>query len=125
MAKRSLTRIARLRYWREADAQIIVESWRSSGDSQARFAQRYKIKVERLRRWAARLSRESAVDSRDAPPAMAGFHPVRVIGAEVVGHGYGVEIDLTDAEQAMFDHSASAVRGLTETLVDMGQLRAG
>jgi malate dehydrogenase len=34
-----------------------------------------------------------------------------------------VEIGLTDEEQAMFDHSASAVQGLVEKLVEMDALR--
>jgi malate dehydrogenase len=34
-----------------------------------------------------------------------------------------VEIGLTAEEQAMFDNSASAVRGLVEKLVEMGALR--
>ena len=34
-----------------------------------------------------------------------------------------VEIGLTDEEQAMFEHSASAVQGLVEKLVEMDALR--
>jgi malate dehydrogenase len=34
-----------------------------------------------------------------------------------------VEIGLTDEEQAQFAHSAEAVQGLVDTLVEMGELR--
>ena len=34
-----------------------------------------------------------------------------------------VEIGLTAEEQAMFDHSADAVQGLVDKLVEMGALR--
>ena len=60
----------RKRYWREADAQVVIESWRSSGESLARFARRSGVDEQRLRRWAALL----APRGREA----VRFHPVRV-----------------------------------------------
>lgn len=59
------------RYWREADARVVIAAWRSSGESLAGFARRTGVDKQRLRRWAARLG----PGRRDA----VRFHPVRVM----------------------------------------------
>jgi transposase len=77
--------VAAKRYWREADARIVVGAWRASGLTQAAFARRHGIHDRRLARWSARLGRPSAARMR--------FHPVRVAMAESGSTG-GLAIEL-------------------------------
>jgi hypothetical protein len=67
----SLAAVGRLRYWREADARVVVAAWRRSGQSRAAFATQHRLAVRRLARWVARLGRSS--------PGRVRFHPVRVV----------------------------------------------
>ncbi len=66
-----LRRIARRRYWREADARRVVDAWRQSEASAAAFARRYQLDPQRILRWAKDLD----------GPALSGvrFHSVRVV----------------------------------------------
>lgn len=75
--KQAFERAVRSRYWREADAKIVVKAWRASGASLAEFARRTRVNEQRLTRWAARL---------EAPARQAvRFHPVRVSDREPEG----------------------------------------
>jgi hypothetical protein len=73
MARRKdaeVVRVAALRYWRSADARVVVDAWRRSGEGLRAFAERYEIHPRRLRRWAREF--EEAVEP-------VRFHPVRVV----------------------------------------------
>ena len=60
-------------YWREADARIVVEAWRASGEPMAAFCRRYDLRTNRLSRWLKRLEG----DGRETTAAIS-FLPVRV-----------------------------------------------
>ena len=68
--KDDLTERAGRLYWHEADAQVIIEAWRHSGEPVAAFARRLGVDPRRVSRWAGRLS--------TSEPAPMHFHPVRV-----------------------------------------------
>jgi hypothetical protein len=59
---------ARSRYWREAEARVVVEAWRRSGETLVGFCRANGVASARVSRWLARL---------DRPPAVP-FHPVRL-----------------------------------------------
>jgi len=75
-SSRELRRVAGLKYWREADAQIVVDAWKDSRESVGCFARRWKLTPSRVDRWARRLICEPAPE-----PAEMVLHPVRVIEA--------------------------------------------
>ena len=66
-------RVAALRYWRAADARVVVEAWKRSGETCSEFASRYGIHPQRLRRWAEEL---------EARGESLNFHPVRLVQGE-------------------------------------------
>ena len=68
--KDRIVQVARRAYWREADARVIVNAWRESDETLARFAQCHGVHRGRLSRWASRLEQAEPVPMR--------FHPVRV-----------------------------------------------
>lgn len=68
-----LRRIARRRYWREADARRVVDAWRQSEASAAAFARRYQLDPQRILRWAKDL------DGPGSQPSAVRFHPVRLV----------------------------------------------
>ena len=68
--KERIAEVARRAYWREADARMIVDAWRESEETLARFAQLHGVHRGRLSRWALRLG--------SAEPVPVRFHPVRV-----------------------------------------------
>jgi len=68
-ATRALAGLMANRYWRAADAERVLESWRSSGQSGAAFAREHGLSRARLLRWRDRLKAA-------ASPV---FHPVRVV----------------------------------------------
>lgn len=67
--------LARGGYWGEAEARVVVEAWRRSGETLSCFTRRHGVKYERLRRWAGRLE-------GSAEPEPVRLHPVRVVGRE-------------------------------------------
>jgi hypothetical protein len=91
-------------YWREADARVWVDAWRESGQTRADFARTHGIKVERLSRWARRLSiRAEAQDS-------AAFHPVRVRLPQAMREGdERIELELADGCRIRLPHGFDAV----------------
>jgi hypothetical protein len=73
-------------YWREADARVIVEAWRQSGETGAAFARRVGVHPRRLWWWASRLRRLEVTAMR--------FHPVRVASADTSRREGWIELDL-------------------------------
>jgi hypothetical protein len=72
MAKRSeVAQAAESRYWREAEARVLVEAWRRSGETLTRFARRHGVQRRRLARWVDRLE--------GAPGKAVRFHRVRLV----------------------------------------------
>lgn len=69
----AVARVAERRYWRAADARIVVEAWRASGEGLGAFSERYGIHPRRVSRWAGQLGSE-------AEEAVV-FHPVRLVAA--------------------------------------------
>lgn len=83
----AVARVAGRRYWRAADARIVVDAWRRSGEGLGAFARRHGINRRRLGRWAGQLGAktEEAVV----------FHPVRLVtAARAAGPGEPIEIVL-------------------------------
>lgn len=68
----AVVRAARRVYWREADARVVVNAWRDSGDTLASFCRRYGVKRARVARWAKEMAVAEAVR----------FHPVAVVPPE-------------------------------------------
>lgn len=75
---RSIRRIIEKVYWREADARLVLESWRESGESLRAFARRHGVQRARLSRWRARLDSSTDVASEHAAPVA--FRAVRLTG---------------------------------------------
>ena len=63
------------RYWNQADAAVVVDAWRESGESLTGFARRWSVSARRLGRWAARLEKETTASTAVA----VRFHPVQVV----------------------------------------------
>jgi hypothetical protein len=58
MAKERDSRVAQVaarRYWRDEDAQIVIDAWRQSGLSLVEFARTYGLQAKRLGRWTKRV----------------------------------------------------------------------
>jgi hypothetical protein len=60
-------------YWRSAEARVVVEGWRRSGEPLWRFAKRHGVDPRRIARWASRLR------SSGSAAAAVEFHPVRLV----------------------------------------------
>ena len=73
------------RYWREAEARMVVEAWRASGESLAGFARRHGVGSQRIAWWARRID--------GGTPAPVRFHPVRLANLDG-GSGAAIEIHL-------------------------------
>ena len=84
----SVRRIARRGYWREADARVVVDAWRQSGDSLAEFGRRYGVRSRRIAWWAARLP--------EAGPVEFDFHPVKLTGELGRSQDEKLEVELRD-----------------------------
>lgn len=68
-AEREVERVAAKRYWRERDAQVIVDACRASGEATATFAERIGVEARRIERWSRRLAGQ-----------VEGFYSVTVVG---------------------------------------------
>lgn len=88
MARRpDIGRVAAGRYWREADARVIIAAWQDSGETLSAFARQHGIEPRRMARWRTRLRR--------AAPAAVRFHPVQVAAESGVRQdGSTIEIEL-------------------------------
>ena len=76
--------IAVKRYWREADARVVVDAWRASGAPLVSFCRRHRVKPERVARWARRLQQEQEVQ----------FHPVELVSEGPVPGVGALEVEL-------------------------------
>ena len=75
MSRRSeVAQVSRQRYWRKAEARVMVEAWRGGGETLSEFAARYGVDPRRIARWASRL--------HTPRPEAVRFHPVRLVGVE-------------------------------------------
>lgn len=86
----AVRQVAESRYWREADARVMVEAWQRSGDSLAVFARRYRVDRKRITRWASRLTR--------SPRRGVRFHPVQVVATAAGGSGSRAAIEVVLAD---------------------------
>ena len=85
--KADVRQVADRRYWREADARVLVEAWRSSGETLSGFARRHGVEPRRLARWVSRLPRVGEGSLR--------FHPVRLVESPLGTGGWApIEIQL-------------------------------
>jgi nuclear transport factor 2 (NTF2) superfamily protein len=76
--------VAARRYWREPEARLLVEAWRSSGERLTEFARRHDFEPKRLARWVRCLE----TDNRGV-----GFHAVRLVQRRPEPEG-PIEIEL-------------------------------
>lgn len=83
--KGSVAEVAVRRYWREAEARVIVDAWRNSGESLSGFARRHRVDPRRVARWAGQVD--------GSEPAPVRFHPVRLADHDG-GAGAAIEIQL-------------------------------
>jgi hypothetical protein len=83
--KAGIAEVAVRRYWREAEARVMVEAWRNSGESLSEFARRHGVDPRRVARWAWRVE--------GSEPAPVRFHPVRLADHDG-GGGSAIEIHL-------------------------------
>lgn len=91
MAKNAgVAEVAVRRYWREAEARVMVEAWRHSGESLAGFARRHGVAPRRVARWAGRVEGRA--------PALVRFHPVRLAHHDG-GGGAVIEIHLVGGQR--------------------------
>jgi hypothetical protein len=74
--------VAQRRYWREAEARVVVQAWRSSGEGLARFARRHDLRPNRLGWWVRRLGSQGQVH----------FHAVRLVQQQPDSDG-SIEIE--------------------------------
>ena len=68
-SRTALAKALRSRYWRRADAEIVLAAWSASRESARAFARRRGLSPERLLRWKQRL----------AAPELPHFHPVEIV----------------------------------------------
>ena len=75
------------RRWNEADAQVVIEAWRSSGESLVAFCRHHKLTAQRVARWARRLDGDSIQ-----------FHPVELVRPAGQASAVSLEVELTGGE---------------------------
>jgi len=114
MAKEAVVQqVAERRYWREGEARVVVEAWRSSGEKLAEFARRHGVEPRRLARWVRRLEGAGGGGLR--------FHPVRVVErAPENGSGAPIEIHLTGGHRVRVPHAFQA-EDLRRVLAVLGE----
>jgi len=93
--KPGIRRVAKRRYWKEADARVMVEAWRRSDEPLSEFAIDHGVVPRRLSRWVNRLE---GVAAGSGPVR---FHQVRVVQtpAEHGPRAASIEIELTSGER--------------------------
>ncbi len=86
----------------------MVEAWRASGEPAAVFARRHGVQSNRIKYWAARVSRA------DEPPPKLALVPATVVSAELTAviRAGDVTIELSNATP---EHIAAIVRTLART----------
>ena len=88
--------------WREADARVLIEAWRESGQTLTAFARRCNVHPERLGRWHRLL--------RTEPRGPVRFHPVRVreVQPQRAESGDRIELVLLDGRSIRVPHGFDA-----------------
>jgi hypothetical protein len=120
MASRAdVCRVAERPYWREAEARVLVEAWRGSGEVLARFARRHGVDPRRLARWVSRLERGTDKEVR--------FHPVRLLEKRAEpqrsGSGARIEIELVHGQRVCVPRGFEA-EDLRRVLMVLGEVAA-
>jgi hypothetical protein len=94
----AVLRIAGRQRWGEDDAKVVVEAWRRSGESLSHFAGRYRLRGERIGRWASRIEKPEGNG--------LSFHRVRLVEAQDRWHqgGEKIEVVLTDGRLVRVPH---------------------
>lgn len=116
MARRvGVRQVAERGYWREPEARVVVEAWRSSGETLARFARRHGVERRRLSRWVGRLERVGKA---------LRFHPVRLVkgrpDSESGGSGGPIEIELAEGRRVRVSRGFAA-EDLRRVLAVLGE----
>lgn len=62
------------RYWSAAQGRAVIEAWRRSGETAPVFARRHRLRANRIKYWAERLSR-----AEEPTPAVS-LVPATVVG---------------------------------------------
>jgi transposase-like protein len=90
------------RRWRAADARVLIEAWRQSGQTLTAFAQSHDVHPERLGRWHRLLRTELQAPVR--------FHPVQVrqIQPQRAEPGERIELVLLDGRSIRVPHGFDA-----------------
>lgn len=87
----------RKRYWRERDAGLVVEAWRTSGQGLESFARAHGIGARRVSRWARRLGGEArSVDAAPSSSRTLHFHPVELVRSNRRVGDAAIEVVLAD-----------------------------
>lgn len=111
-----LRQVAERRYWREAEARVLVEAWRRSGETLTGFARRHGVKRRRLIRWVGRL--------RGAVGEALRFHPVRLVNRrpdrESDGSPAPIEIELAEGQRVRVSRGFAA-EDLRRVLAVLGE----
>lgn len=89
----ALRRVSRRRYWREDDARVVVDGWRTSGETLKAFCRRNGLKQGRVQRWSRRL--ESKTEQH---PEELKFHPVDVVESHSRSAERDLEVELGGGE---------------------------
>lgn len=74
--------------WTEADARIVLDHWRQSGDSLAEFARKRGVSAARVYWWRKRLGGD------ERSTALISLVPARVTGEVRSSIGFGVVVRL-------------------------------
>ena len=85
-AKKQWKRLAGKRRWTEAEARVVVDAWRASGQRVQTFAREHGVGAWRLRYWAPRL--ETGSGSRKSTPASKATAQLRLVPAVITGAGH-------------------------------------
>jgi hypothetical protein len=98
----AIAEAAARRPWREADARVLIEAWRHSGQTLTAFARSYDVHPERLARWQRLLRAE--------PQGPLRFHPVRVqqVQPRLAESGDRIELVLRDGRSIQVPHGFDA-----------------
>lgn len=111
--------VAERPYWREAEARVVVEAWRGSGEMLAVFAGRHGVEPRRLARWVRRLELGAEGGVR--------FHPVRLLEppaeAKRSGSGAPIEIELAHGRRVRVPRGFEAEE-LRRVLLVLGEVAA-
>ena len=96
-SKAAVQQVAGRVYWREADARVVVDAWRESGEGLARFARHQGVDPRRLGRWVKRLGRAGGQSPQ--------FHPVRLVeNAPTIESGAPIEVELATGQRVLVPH---------------------